>query len=212
GGIYARDSDLRLMNNTIMNNSAYSAGGGIFCHDSSPAITNNTIMYNNAGGGGGIHCYDSNPTLTNNTIAYNNAFEGGGIYCDNSSPSFDSENRCNIYLNHATVGRDLYTLQMMEVIVDTFTVMNPTDAQAYPIENYSFDILDGRVTPINADLYVSPDGDDANSGLSPDDPLRTIHFALTVILANSLNPHTIYLADGIYSSDNNGEFFPISPM
>ena len=62
---------------------------------------------------------------------------------------------------------------------------------------------------INADLYVSPEGDNSNSGLTIDGPLRTIQHACSIILADSKNLHTIHLAEGTYSPSTNGEFFPI---
>ncbi|UCH09142.1 MAG: T9SS type A sorting domain-containing protein [Fidelibacterota bacterium] len=61
----------------------------------------------------------------------------------------------------------------------------------------------------SVDLYVSPSGDNDNSGLSPDDPLRTLGWAAWSINADSLNPRTIYLAAGRYSPSTNGESFPI---
>ena len=42
-------------------------------------------------------------------IAENAADEGGGIYIIESNVVFDSQNRCNIYVNHAIVGNDLFS-------------------------------------------------------------------------------------------------------
>ncbi|MDP8320958.1 MAG: DUF1565 domain-containing protein [Candidatus Stygibacter australis] len=60
-----------------------------------------------------------------------------------------------------------------------------------------------------ADLYVSPAGDNANSGLSPEEPLLTIQYACSIIEATEAEPHTIYLAAGTYSPSVNGESYPI---
>ena len=83
-----------------------------------------------------------------------------------------------------------------------------------PIYNYSED-NDYRIwvgidtSPIAANLYVNPSGNDENSGLSSTDPLKTIATALLRIDADSLNKRRIILADGEYKNSNNGELFPI---
>ncbi len=161
--------------------------------------------------GGGICCWNSSPNLGNVTISYNNAeYSGGGICCyENSSPVFSENNRCSIYLNTSPLGNDLYSQQMMDVIVDTFTVMNPTGYHACPIGNFTFDILHGILPQVNADLYVSPEGDDLNTGLSWDDPLKTVTSAISRIQADSLNMHSIYLSAGTFGPGTTGEFLPV---
>ncbi|MCF7920063.1 MAG: T9SS type A sorting domain-containing protein [Candidatus Cloacimonetes bacterium] len=203
-----------LENLKIMNNSGTS--GGIVCSYSSPVIENVKITNNSAYRGGGINCtYNSHPSLSNVTIAYNTATRcGGGIYCDESSSViFSIENRCNVYLNNVDnrgIGSEIYSLSTFDVILDTFTVINPTDFHVSPYENFTFDILNGIQDQVNSDLYVSPEGDNSNSGLSVDNPLKTIQYACSIIMSDSLNSHTIYLAEGIYSPSTNGEIFPVS--
>ena len=219
GGIYCDESSPSLLNVTITDNSAYSIGGGICCEwNSSPSLANVTIANNSANDvGGGICCASSNPSLENVTISNNSAFFGGGIYCYSSSPSFSSENRCNIYSNNTTSrgsGADVFAddCPVIDVIVDTFTVMTPTDYYASPLDNFTFDILNSIIPEedqVNADLYVSPDGDNSNDGLTAETPLKTIQYATSIILADSTNPHTIHLANGVYSPSTNGEFFPV---
>jgi len=212
------DSTAVLSGFTITNG-LFFFGGGIYCADSSPTLVNVTINGNTSFDGGGIYCEHSNPSLVNVTVTGNTARTGyfgygtgGGIYCEDSSPRFDSENRSNIYLNYAeSFGNDLcaYNSFTVHVVLDTFTVMNPTDYHAFPMGNFSFDILHAKVEQVNSDLYVSPDGNDANSGQSPSKPLRTIFVALSKILADTLHAHTIYLAGGVYSPSTNGEHFPL---
>ncbi len=216
GGIYCYDSSPSLENITITENSAGWDGGGIYCSNSSPSLVNVTITNNTASRyGGGIYCSNfSSPTLSNVTITRNLAgYQGGGINLfDDSNPIFDSENRCNIYLNTAyCTGNDLYcwNCPTIEVIVDTFTVMTPTDYYVSPLDGFTFDILKSVVEQFDYDLYVSPNGNNTNSGVSPSEPLGTINYAFSRILADSLNHHTIYLLDGIYSPSLNDEVFPI---
>jgi len=146
--------------------------------------------------------------LKNVTITGNSAHSGGGIYCNNSTVYFNTNDRCNIYLNNAVFGNDLYSNSNMEVVADTFTVLSPSVFHANSLENFSFDILHGKIEQANADLYVSPSGDNSNNGLTGDEPLKTIHHAFLKIIADSLNPHLINLMNGIYSPSTNEELFP----
>ncbi|MBC8526509.1 MAG: T9SS type A sorting domain-containing protein [Candidatus Cloacimonetes bacterium] len=157
---------------------------------------------------------NSSPSLSNVTISENSAvYGGGGLYLCNSIPVFDSTNRCNIFLNttQSENAHDLYAVEcpIIDVILDTFTVLYPTNYFAYPIDVFTFDILNAKIEQVNQDLYVSPAGSNNNSGLTPDEPLLTISFALIKILADSTNPHTIHLANGTYSPSQTGEIFPL---
>ena len=215
-----------LTNVSINNNYApgtlfSNSGGGIYCSNSNPTLVNVIISGNSVSHyiskGGGIYCVDnSNLNMENVSITNNSASEhGGGIYCSESNLNFNPENRCNLYSNIITnsrgYGLDIFAdnCDIIDVIVDTFTVLTPTDHYASPIDNFTFDIQNYIYQQINADLYVSPDGDNTNSGLTANDPLRTIRYALTIIYADSLNQHTIYLLPGIYSPSTNGEQFPL---
>ncbi|MCX6225601.1 MAG: DUF1565 domain-containing protein [Bacteroidia bacterium] len=184
--------------------------GGIELYSSNPVLENLIISGNNARTGGGISCFGSRPTLRNVTITNNTAESGGGIYSDGSVPVFDPNNRCNIYLNSAREGNDLYSMYSpIRVIVDTFTVLKPNAYHAFPLSNFTFDILHGKIEHANADVYVSPSGDNRHSGLTPEDPLKTIRHACSIILADELNPRTIHLLEGTYSPSSNNEFFPV---
>jgi len=203
------------LDNLIITENIADYGAGVYIYDySNPNLSNVIISENSANNsGGGIHCRDnSSISLSNVTICENTAYNGGGICIMNSTCYFDSTDRCNIFLNFADLGNDLYadySCETIDVIVDTFTVLNPDNYFAYPIENFTFDILNAKVEQVNADLYVSPTGSNDNSGLIPDDPLLTISYALVKIIPNSTNPHIIHLANGTYSPSQTGEVFPL---
>ncbi len=59
------------------------------------------------------------------------------------------------------------------------------------------------------DLYVSPEGNDTNSGLTAEEPFQTISKALGKVLGTYSNPRTIHLAPGIYSPSVTAEPFPL---
>ncbi len=217
GGIYCFESNPIFENITITNNSVSFGGGGIYCRENSnPKLANVTINNNTAfSSGGGIYCREnSNPKLANVTISNNIAYYGGGIYCySDSYPNFSIENRCNIYSNNGEDenGADIYVYncEPIAVIVDTFTMKYPTENLIFPLDNFTFDILHAIIEQSDADLYVSPNGDNNNDGLTAQTPLKTIEYATTVILANNTSPHTIHLANGVYSPSTNNEPFPV---
>ena len=234
GGIEFVDSSFATLNDVII---SYNIGTGLTCTDGSgpgpwavhlpsrPILTNVQIIGNT---GGGIEVsHDSGPTMANTTIAYNtklygnSGWSGGaGIFSLNGYVAFDPDNRSSIYYNSIigrAFGADIKIVTtfpnpnpFVEVYLDTFTVLTPTDYYASPIHNLSFDILVGLDTLINSDIYVSPDGNDNNSGLSENEPFRTIGYALSRLNADSSNIRTIHLSQGVYSPESNGESFPIT--
>jgi parallel beta-helix repeat protein len=208
-GIICSSSDPNLFDITISGNT----GGGIRLSDASnPMLKTVKIVNNSSNKGGGMRCYSNcYPTLENVTIANNSASsEGGGIQCEfGAKPVFNPDNRCNIYNNFAAVGADYYAEVQQYVVVDTFTVMYPSSYQAYPRHLFNFDILNAKTELIDADLYVSPDGDNSNSGLTQEEPLKNIDYAFSRIMALPNHYHTIHLMEGIYSTSSNGELFPV---
>ena len=220
GGIYCCYSSNPNLENVLISDNLSNKGAGICCQNSDPSLVNVILTGNSASRGGGIFCEsNSNPNLENVTINNNTAYYGGGIFCwINSYPIFSSENRCNIYSNIYTnsrgAGMDIFIyesqLPVIDVFVDTFTVMRPTDYYASPIDNFTFDILHSiEDSLINADVYVSVEGDNSNNGTSPETPFKTIKYALSRIYSDIITTNTIHLATGIYSPTTNGESFPI---
>jgi len=197
-------------------------GGGIVIVYSNPQIKKCIIKDNTARSGGGIFCGGSQISLSGVTICNNHAFSYGGgiILLDYSTIYFDSDILCNIYLNYAARGCDFHkssTCPQIEIVVDTFSVMNPdsyfvtsVDLNGYPVNDVTMNILHAKIDPVNADLYVSTDGDNNNSGLTAEEPLRMIAFALTKIASDSLHPNTIHIVDGVYSPSLNNEKFPLN--
>ncbi|MCF7913524.1 MAG: hypothetical protein K9M99_13470, partial [Candidatus Cloacimonetes bacterium] len=199
GGLYLQDNDAELFSCIIENNIKLDCGGGIaLCHESNLEISDTIIRNNTASWfGGGIFFFNG----VNNII-------------------FDSDNRCSIYNNYSTQGADIYSRYEggnQTVYLDTVTV---ADYEGYYIlqtletppgfsmEGLTIDYENVWLESVDADLYVSPEGDDANSGSSWDDPLKSITWAIQKIKVNPDDPHTIFLEDGIYSEALTGEIMP----
>ncbi len=225
--ISGEDSTTVLCGFTILNGSGTLyvndyLGGGIYIVDSQPSIKKCLIMNNYASAGGGILCMNSQITLVGVSIINNHCYKsGGGIFLGNNSEVlFDNEMLCNIYLNYAAGGceiRKTWDCPPLEVFVDTFTVIEPdgyfissTTSIGIPLNDITLYCQNAKLEPVNADLYVSIDGDNNNSGLSVDNPLATINFALSLIKSDTLHPNNIHIASGIYSNTLNDQCFPLN--
>jgi hypothetical protein len=201
-------------------------GGGISIFGDYPDemvhcdIIHCVITQNYAKVGGGLYIYDSVVTMSKCSIRRNYASTvvGGVFIGGRSQVTFDPVHRCSIYDNFAGSGLDIAVETIIPtqqtVVVDTFTVLQPDRyfAQIFPGDypiTYNFDINTGYIEPVDHDLYVAPDGDDANSGLTPDDPMKTIQLAMRKIASNPDAPRTVYLAPGIYSSSANQQILPL---
>ena len=216
GGLYSCNSEVSINDCKIIANSAGTLGGGVYCEYSTLNLSYVVIQGNTAthpceggGRGGGIYCINSDILLTN--VSINNNFSGnaGGLWSGNSTITFDSIDLCNIYLNRSPVTRDLISDTFLQVNLDTFSVIQPTSVFASPIQNFAFSIQHGIIQQENADLFVSPDGNNSNSGLNAENPLKTIEHAFCKIMSDSVDRKTIHLLDGIYSPSSNGELFPV---
>jgi len=208
---------------TVTNGSGYhsdilgSNGGGINIWFSSPTITNCRIIDNHSSGmsgGGGILVGYSNAYFAGLTITRNTAQNlGGGLLVGNSYLELDSLNRCSIYLNNASGYNDIYqTLDdapSPRYFLDTASVDSVDPYFLGGSTPLVAHILHGQLTSVAHDLWVSPLGDDGNTGISELDPLKTIAHAFAIIEADSLHPRSIHLAPGTYSPSG-GQLFPIN--
>ncbi|MBI9038572.1 MAG: T9SS type A sorting domain-containing protein [Bacteroidales bacterium] len=210
---------------TIQNGSGYSddlAGGGLYINNSSINILSCIFTDNFARIGGGILCVNSNIYLSDSKI-YNNwsLISGGGMsVVQNSSVVFDSIDRCDIYLNYSSLGSDIAKISTVDmyIIADTFSVINPdhhfilsVDEVGNPVNNFQLDINHSKIDVVNNDVYVNPlRGNNSNSGLSTEEPLKTIAYAYKKILPDTNIKRNIFLAEGVYSPSQSNERFPLN--
>jgi hypothetical protein len=198
----------------------YGNGGGILIKNSKFKVIKCRISNNFGKDGAGICTTGSSMILSGNTICHNWATRGGGgIRIGSSIVVLDSIDLNNVYLNYGAYGSDIaisYNETPSKIWLDTATVLNPDQYYigkfsdwAVHIERPPISVLHGKIEQLNADLYVSSDGDDSFSGLSPDDPLKTISFALLKIATDSINLKTVHVANGTYSNTLNGEHTPL---
>jgi signal transduction histidine kinase/DNA-binding response OmpR family regulator len=215
GGISFYTSAKPIVKNSIISDNSSSLGGGIYIDEfynefrEQPEkidirITTVKIENNSADYGGGIWVRDTQGELSGVTICNNKAMFGGGIHIEHNPHylKFSSKNPCNIYMNFARMmGNDLFRLggdNPIEIQLDTFTVKYYSSLNAEPVEKFLLTTKNFKLTQVDANLYVNPDGNDSNSGLSSDDPLKSLKIALLKILSDSTSPRTIYMNKGEY--------------
>jgi hypothetical protein len=213
-------SDVVLENLYLTNGSGFRqytrslpTGGGVFCLDSSLDVINCIIKDNSAYDAGGVVFYNSDAFLSGTDISYNHSLRCAAVGLVTSNVIFDPVNLCSIYLNFGTYGNDIsLAAQGYNIALDKITIDNPNDEFIYSsvLEQYTLSYRSTAVEQIEADLYVSPNGSDENDGLSPGSPLKTIAIAIIKVRADSLNPRTIHLADGVYSKSLNGQYLPLN--
>ena len=217
GAISIWSSSPQLNDLTIIGNYGFGGGGLDISNNANPSLSNVLIKRNTASEtGGGILLWESSADLSSVSIIENRTEwgNGGGIGGWYYDLTFDPVNLCNIYLNQCLndeyIGNDLFGYEnLIEVIVDTFTVFEPTEFHAYPLENFSFNIENQIFEPVNQDIWVSPQGSNDNSGLDIYHPLLSITRALQMIEGDSLNPVTIHLDNGYFSVSQTDEFLPL---
>jgi len=196
----------------------YTEGGGIrVSNEANFRISNCKIINNKATNGGGVSICGGISTMKGTLVTNNFATSGGGIYVLGDI-NFDNINRCSVYENYAGFVNDitLNTIHTVNVYLNIATVNPPTDyyikynknSQLSPYNLNILDVEQGYRTEVNHDLYLSPNGNDDNDGFSFDTPKKSIVKALHTIASDSLNPKTIYLAQGIYSSSYE-QLFPL---
>jgi len=190
---------------------------------STSEISNCVVTGNKAARGSGFTVYKCTTVLSGVRIYDNHAYKmAGGIYINGYMGSvnvtFDPVNRCSIYNNTAGAGQDIVAHSInndLSIPLEMFTVANPSSfyAAAYRAYGNEFELtIDAQAfhhQEINHDLYVSPEGDDANDGLSPATALKTIRTAIYRVASDSSNPKTVHILPGTYSRTTNQQVFPI---
>jgi hypothetical protein len=199
-------------------------GGGIYVYDSELDIISCIIEENKAEAGGGISIsINSEVSLSDLLIRNNQVYRyGGGIRFKNGSNNitFDAVDRCSIYNNYAPNGADLfckYEGGNQTVYLDTITVEDHLgyyvfqyndEIPGFDMNGLSINYQNTWLEPVDADLFVTPDGDDTNSGLSWEEPLQSITWAIQKIAVNPIDPRTIHLSEGVFSASTTGEIMP----
>jgi len=204
GGIYMGENmNYGIEDCNIHNNTSIYGGGAIRIYNDASGYINNCNIYDNSSDwSAGIFLSKRTTTLlSDNSIYQNTCTKGpGGLFfgLSQSVCIFDSVNRNSIYNNYSPKGCDIRTgpdVGNVTIYLDTLTVLEPeryfifcSDLNGFfNDDSISYNIQNGWLEPIDADLYVDPvNGDNNNSGLSPENALRSIGTAFTRIAIDTL--------------------------
>ncbi len=221
------DSTTTIFGFSITNGSGtvdpyYEMGGGIYIDHSNLKVVNCYIYRNFAYGGGGIYFDFSHLDISGTKIFNNHSTAGGGgiAILRNSTIIFDTNNLCDIYLNYSAKGNDIFKNFLSPPVlvnVDTFTVtesslyfINSTSSTGVPLNDVILNANHAKIEQVYCDLYVSESGVNTNSGLTVDDPLKTLNYALALLSDESTEIYTVNVANGTYSKNLNQQCFPLN--
>ena len=188
-------------------------GVGILIYQNCSLDLINLEVYNNrAAFGGVVGIFYSSEVYLENVNIHNNIArnKGGGLEISGKINreyliTFSQTNRCSIYNNFANWGMDInwyrtigYTGEIYlkkftkssydKYFADWFALDEDDNPEANPYA--VFDVEEAYLEEIDADLYVSPTGDDSNNGLSSSTALKTPSVAMQRILSNPKNIST----------------------
>ncbi|PKN77809.1 MAG: hypothetical protein CVU48_10340 [Candidatus Cloacimonetes bacterium HGW-Cloacimonetes-1] len=221
-GMWIRQNSQNI---TIRGFSITNCKAGLGVSENSVATIRNCDIYGNKSyNSAGFGASSSSVYLSGVNIHDNYAYNmGGGVYINGITGTvnvtFDPVNLCSIYNNTAGHGQDIVAQSIssdLNIPLDMFSVLTPSTYYATAFRttggDYQLIISAQRAhhEEINNDLYVSPDGEDVNDGLSPATALKTIKTAIYRITSDSLNPKTVHVLPGTYSRTANQQIFPIS--
>ncbi len=216
GGIYSHNCEISLLRCTIQDNLATQSGGGVYNAQSEIIVSDCIIKGNRASNaGGGVYSL-SDLVITDCIIEDNHAQFGGGLFCDANyvnSVIGGSPDKTNTFRNNvAAAGADLcapFVDSPLNAGYNLFAGNCLSDYFVSPASAFDLAGCTSESDLILQNVYVSPEGNDTNDGLTPETPFKTIRKALSSVYGTETDPITIYIMPGMYSSSQNGEKFPL---
>jgi len=213
GGIYAAHSSICLDHCIIKDNHAELIGGGSYAWESNLSIINCSFVGNSAVfSGGGLDISYGNIYLSGSDIINNYGGFGGGMIVSSSGVNFDTLHCSSIYDNFGHSATDLALNNVLEpslIVIDTFSVSELDSYSLFNPDSTLVAVLYGKHEIVYGDLFVSPSGNNQNSGTSLSEPLQSLWLAMLKIKSDSNITRTIHLFPGTFSPSTTGEHFPM---
>ncbi|MDZ7363831.1 MAG: T9SS type A sorting domain-containing protein [candidate division KSB1 bacterium] len=221
GGAVALVQDASVFSgNLFVNNSASEGGGAVLCDSTSETrFSKNQFQNNTAGYGGALYVSRSNVRVFSNRFLSNLAtLKGGAIALDGASQPLigtrDSQAN-DIYLN--TAMKSGSQIQRLEPGIKVDVRYNywgqiPDSTALSPFGQFAsenFRQVASRMPSDTKEIYVSPSGNDAATGTSRSQALRTVGEALQLIFGTEKKPLTLRLLPGKFAASTNGDMFPL---
>jgi len=221
GALALLDDTTELTGNIFTDNDAVNGGGAAHCDSTSESkFIKNEFKNNSAAFGGALYVTLSSVRIFNNRIISNHATiaGGGAIALDGGSlPQIGTrDTQANdIYLNTAALGGSQIHRFELGIKVDArynYWGQIPDSTLLAPFAQFAsenFRQLAARMPANTKTIYVSPIGNDAATGISRMQALRTINEALRLVFGVEKNPLMLQLLPGKFSNATNGEIFPL---
>jgi hypothetical protein len=196
--------------------------GGIGVYGSASVQISNCVIRNCYGQkAGGIYFEGKNFSLSNTRIFDNYSMDGpGGLFISGwlaGSIVFDNRHPNSIFDNTGPLGMDICIgnlHQPIDLMLDTGSVILTEPDWFWIWYDQSMDVnltvRNAYIDLVDSDIWVSWVGDDNNSGLTPQAPLKTVAKAAKIIKPNSARRNTIHVAEGVYNFSDSDQFFPLS--
>ncbi|MBN2830455.1 MAG: T9SS type A sorting domain-containing protein [Candidatus Cloacimonetes bacterium] len=211
-------SGFEIRNGGIPSESQDRAGGICLDTVNNISLRNLVIHDNHAIAGAGLRIRGSeNISLSNLEIFNNFAYSAaGGIYqLRNKSVIFDMINRCSVYDNFAVQYMDIINYDATSIYLNKFTYPQMEGDNLYLLQIpygphtvfHTLPVFDVQIPLreyLDRDVYVSPEGDDNNDGLTPETPFKNLWFALSRLHPTNGNSHTVYLSEGSFTNTAGG--------
>ncbi|HDR05879.1 MAG TPA: DUF1565 domain-containing protein, partial [Candidatus Marinimicrobia bacterium] len=200
-----QESSLILRNIRIQNTSAYYAN--LIYSDNSNVLFDNILVENCEVENILFQIQNGATEFRASTVRNNSCRNGFELSLNQSDGFLLHENELNSIYNN---GQDFWLSSGNKQIImtlDTFTVLYPMPQYTHPVESFTYQVNHAWRYLVNGDVYVAPNGDDLNSGDSPDVPVKTISRANAIIYATEAQPRKIYLSGGTFSMAD--EILPI---
>ena len=168
GGLYARDSQVEMIDSEIRNNSAGAGGGGgVYFSSSSGAhsldiVGASFISNSSAGGGGALKINGGAVTIRRSGFSFNSGDQGGAV--ENANAALQIENS-TFSGNEARLGGGLSSFGAEVTLTHTTWAYNSASERggAVHLEGWN-----GTIRLRNTLMAGSRSGGDCSSGLNPD--------------------------------------------
>lgn len=198
-------AELSIVDCEFTANTSRQHGGGVLIGYNGAADILGCLFQDNVANsdGGGLAAFFGIVHVGDCQFVGNTAgFMGGGALITSSES--DLGTLANTFSdNRAAIGADLAADELFNTPVNLGTshFSGIPDSAFYisPGEAFDRSQVTGTLLPIQQDVYVSPDGSNENTGLTPDSPFQTIRYAMERVLPLSAgSPLTINLMPGTH--------------
>ena len=203
------------------------SGGAIMAFQAYPTVTYNRFINNGtsqAGGGNATQNIANGGAMTlydDDDVEFDEDRDNSNHQTSSTRDIPETMHVQNNYFenNSSGNGENVYSHGYGGDIDVSGSVFEDIDCETNTVNEFVLQSIEDAASFVQDDIsgvcieedtyYVSSDAGDDNNPGTETEPLLTIRHALSLVKRGSETTTTIHLAPGVYSSDRNGEVFPI---